>query len=175
MPKKIRWVWIRQWRELEPRWDNAHGNTLALSLLVVSMSPLCISVLSNSRAKVETRSSRSRCFSRCKKDGREGGTSIGPTRARPRIRVSCWWWYKSEFDSAHWASGANETGAARYVRLVANDNKSRWRVLASKRSQIRRYIVGGNTDCESERLGANVKRDKLEGPTYYFGAPNTRS
>jgi len=32
--------------------------------------------------------------------------------------ASCWWWYKSEFDSADWASGANETGAARYVGLV---------------------------------------------------------
>jgi len=79
--------------------------------------------------------------------------------------ASRWWWYKSEFDSADWASGANEMGAARYVGLVANDNKSRWRVLAFNSSQIWRRIVGGSTECESERLEANVKSDKLRGPT----------
>jgi len=51
----------------------------ALTLSVVSMSPLCIPVLSNSRAKVEAWPSR-RCCSRCEK---EGSTGVGLASARP--------------------------------------------------------------------------------------------
>ena len=102
------------------RGENAHhGNTLAVSRCYPSRP--CVYRPSRIRARKWRLGQASLAVAR--KTGKRAVQVLGP----PVLSQvsSSWWWYKLEFDSADWASGVNETGAARYVGLVANGNKIR--------------------------------------------------